>query len=525
MADSLDQDLVLHQVVDFSAGQWSNPHPTDKILTPENAAAELLDADIDTPGRCDIRRGYTLVADDLGSNKIGGLLGYYPTGGTRYLIMESNGIIYSWNGSDAAWTSRKTGLTPQDQVFFFNGLDGLYRVSRENTIRHTVNGTTWLTLSDSNTYFPRAKFALLASNRRTFAFNTAAYPNGAYYSEAGGADGTDWDRTLSVTLFGKDVEYGVTGAIEFTDGTLIVMNPDEMFGWDISDADPDNWTNSRISQIGSWALGSVAQVGEDALFLSRDGVRSIAQSAQDKKRGVNLPISWPIQDWIDRINWAYAYKAQAAVWADKYLLAVPIDSATENSHVLCWSRRAFEANGKRGGWTIWRNWHVNCWGIQAFGNIPKLYFGESQSDSKVYFARSSDTSANPTSDNGTAITLSLTPMRSDFDSAHLDKSFETVEARVLTQSSGTIALESQIDGSGFEDIASFSQQSGGPTLPVTLPFTLSDVSIVKKKYSLESLGRGRDIQHRLSMATLDADCSILSIGTSAFVEEFELNED
>jgi hypothetical protein len=70
------------------------------------------------------------------------------------------------------------------------------------------------------------------------------------------------------------------------------------------------------------------------MYLSRDGVRALARAQDDSLVGVGGRLSENIPDWIARINYEAAGRAVAAVHDNAYHLAVPMDGATDNSHVL-----------------------------------------------------------------------------------------------------------------------------------------------------------------------------------------------
>lgn len=99
---------------------------------------------------------------------------------------------------------------------------------------------------------------------------------------------------------------------------------------------------SQLRQIsenyGTVAPRSVCYVGasrdSDVFFLSRDGVRSMRRVEQDVAGGAGAPVSDPIADVIDSVNWAYAYKAAAEVWDNKYFLALPVSGASLNNIVV-----------------------------------------------------------------------------------------------------------------------------------------------------------------------------------------------
>jgi hypothetical protein len=502
-----NQQPVAIKVKDISAGQFSYPHPTDVLVSPNNAAYELLNVDIDRIGVRSKRKGYALIANDLGSVKIAGLSAFNPTGGSRLLVSESNGTVYTWNGLDATHTSSKTGLTAANQSDLVVAGNKLFRLSQTDNI-WSFNGSAWTDEADTNTSFPKVKMAIWTSTQRMLAANSSAYPHFLWYSNSGVPQ--TWDRTTNAYKIGQNNADGVTGLIEFTNYEVITFTKDAMYLLDIGNTTPSNWTQAKIADIGCVAHRTVKQVGGDVLFLSSDGVRSIMQSAQDKKRGASLPLSYPIQDWIDKINWQYVDRACAGVWQDKYYLSVPIDT-TYNNYTFVFSRRAFEANEGKGGWTIYENCMFNDYAVQTFSDMPtRFYTGENQADGKVYQFRSLNPSNDTTSDNGTTITYSETSKRYDFGSPELEKTFEMIEVEATTQASGTITVKAQVDAGGWTTLGSFVQTGDLPKLPINLPFYLKGENIKRKKYDLTKLGRGRDIQVKLTESTLNAPTEVLN---------------
>jgi len=74
--------------------------------------------------------------------------------------------------------------------------------------------------------------------------------------------------------------------------------------------------------------------GADVLFLAADGIRGLSKVEQDAQAGAGFPDSYGIQKWIDRINSDQAHKATSAFFDNAYHLAVPLDGATQNTHIL-----------------------------------------------------------------------------------------------------------------------------------------------------------------------------------------------
>jgi hypothetical protein len=508
-------------VPDISAGQFSYFHPTDVIITPQNAASEILDVDIDKIGLPSKRKGYVLIADDLGSVGISGGIGFSPAGGNRYLLNESNGVVSTWQNS-GNWTPSKTGLTAATVTNFVVAKNLVFRLGQTDNI-WSFDGSSWTDEGDTNTDFPKAKMAIWTSSQRMLAVNSSASPHFLWYSDAKLPQ--TWDRTTNAFTFGKNDAIGITGLLEFTNYEVIVWTQDAMYLLYINDATPGNWTTAKIADIGCIAHRTPRQIGGDVLFLSKDGVRSVLQSQQDKKRGASLPLSYPIQDWIQRINWQYVDNAVAWSWQDKYYLSLPIDSSTYNNYTFVFSRRAFEANQGKGGWTIYRNCNFNAFMEQTFSNLPtRLYTGEASADGKAYLFRSLDPDDEATNDNGTAITFSVTGKRYDFGAPDREKSFAFIEVTVINKATGSIKVEAQIDGGGYTTLGTFSQAGDIPTLPQTLPFGLKGANKVRQKYDLEQLGRGRNIQVRITESTKDAPVELIEYLIAGFIEEIQFEE-
>lgn len=88
------------------------------------------------------------------------------------------------------------------------------------------------------------------------------------------------------------------------------------------------------TSYGLHAPDSVQVVGEQIFFLDRTGVYRIVPRYDERLDPDPTPLSDKIQPLIDRVNWAYADKAQGVYFDQRYYLAVPLDDNEVNSHVL-----------------------------------------------------------------------------------------------------------------------------------------------------------------------------------------------
>tara|TARA_Y100001938_G_scaffold20715_1_gene26312 strand:- start:483 stop:2651 length:2169 start_codon:yes stop_codon:yes gene_type:complete len=92
-----------------------------------------------------------------------------------------------------------------------------------------------------------------------------------------------------------------------------------------------------VNNYGVPNRGAAVAVGGNVYFYaSRRGVVSLAQTEQSKVRGVDQPLSEPIQPLIDRIDARNEDKIRLAYWDNKLWLACPIDGGNsgENNALL-----------------------------------------------------------------------------------------------------------------------------------------------------------------------------------------------
>lgn len=130
----------------------------------------------------------------------------------------------------------------------------------------------------------------------------------------------------------------IVGVEPFTEDTLLVMcrrSIHRLAGASGSLADVS--MSVVTPDLGCAARNSVVQVGNQVLFLSDLGVYGLQFIDQYNLRGKEIPLSDPIQPYIDRINQRYINRAVGAFFANRYWLAVPLDGSPENNHILVYN--------------------------------------------------------------------------------------------------------------------------------------------------------------------------------------------
>ena len=243
---------------------------------------------------------------------------------------------------------------------------------------------------------PANPIFLTTHTNRLFAVSadTSIQPDTLYFSDI--LDGESWDPLGSIRIGGDGDP--IKGLYSWFGYQLIVFK--ERSIWSVN-ADPTqdaaDWTISLISgNIGCSSHRSIAAVGPDVFFLSRDGIRSLQQIQAGTQTSVGLALSSPINDLISRIDKRKLDICDGVFWNNRYLLAVPfvvegptilgIESEyallTENSVDIALEGALNENNAvivyhslARSWLGYWDNWIVNDFIPTSFATFgPVLMF-------------------------------------------------------------------------------------------------------------------------------------------------------
>lgn len=149
-------------------------------------------------------------------------------------------------------------------------------------------------------------------------------------------DYTRYDAILAQFRINSGTDEVLMRIYPFTDSSLLIFKSESV--WQISNL-TGSWSDNAVTSvlnptIGCAARNSVATVGADVFFLSRTGVYRVLQVIAGRIQTAPVPVSDPIEPLINRINWACADAAQAIVFGQYYLLAVPLDRSTVNNVIL-----------------------------------------------------------------------------------------------------------------------------------------------------------------------------------------------
>lgn len=485
---------LLEKMQDGWDGGIDAKNPPTRIRDDRGAGG--LGADLSSPGVIKKRQGTGSSVVDVGSKKIRDMAFFTPSNGTKRLIIAESTKVHEWTGSGAS-SEVITGLTDDIRTRLAQGTDLMMVINGTDNVRTFDNALSVTDEGDTNTSPPKGKvIQFMRSQNRMIIANTTLNPDFLFYSDS--EDIQSWNRSNNNLEIGQDGEP-ITGIFLFTDDDLIVFKADLIIAVDVGDADPTKWTQRIISEgIGCIADRTIRQFGADLLFLSRDGVRTLLQSEQDKKRGASDPLSLPIQPTVDRIRFTSAIDSMAFIWQDTYHCAVPIDSNTVNSGLISF-RRPSKILATPGGWTVDEKLDLNAAVITSFDDLPEIHVGSALADGKVFELFTDN------DDDGAAYDFRWDTKRFDFDSPGLDKWFQEVEFIFNATDDHTVECFAQIDGGGFTSLGTVDLKGNAPTLPIALPFQLGGTVLVRKRFGLRDLGWGRDIQYRVENNNVNED--------------------
>ena len=184
-------------------------------------------------------------------------------------------------------------------------------------------------------------------------------------------DGESWDLAGNSIRIGTDGDP-IVAMMPWQDFNLLVFK--ERSIWMVT-ADPiqevSDWTIKLVNnRVGCVAEKTVQQAGADVLFLSRNGLQSVQTIQAGTQTDISLPISSPINDYMGRINQTYIGLSCAAYWRNRYMLAVPLDSATTPDTVLTYHLLAKAWTG------FWTGWEPREFVVTALSSELKLNWGD-----------------------------------------------------------------------------------------------------------------------------------------------------
>ena len=206
--------------------------------------------------------------------------------------------------------------------------------------------TTSGSWSALGTIMPNSTHGVFIANRLTaptkFDASTAAYGNHRQFVAV--SDSLDHAHTYFNQIFrinfGSDSE--ILDLLVYDENRLLILTDKDVSmvtGYIVEGTNATFGSSVSIQPVirnyGVSGRGAAVVVGSDVYFYaSRRGIVSLAQTEQSKVRGVDMPLSEPVQPLIDRIDPRHEDKIRLAWWDNKLYVAVPLDDGSSGNNAL-----------------------------------------------------------------------------------------------------------------------------------------------------------------------------------------------
>ena len=524
--EALDDTLLHELCADYSGGQASFLKPD--VLAP-NQAAYIQNCYIHYSGQLKKRKGTRNLEDgyvDSEGKRIQGGL-YYKTNTIDKLLSVANGTIYEYIESTNTWNLYIDASINDvnEQVDLVQLTDNLFWTDSAEAGIRMWDGATMSTIPLS----PAAEI-LVSFTNRLIASGVDAVPDGIYFSDF--LDGDTWGPT-NILRVGADGDP-IVALKPWQDHFLLVFKEKSTWVIDINPVLSVAQFSVLLihSSIGCAAKRSVCQVAQDVFFLSRAGVMSVQKQIATSNNVIPVPVSYPISDIIDRINWEFAYKAAGIFYKNHYMLMLPVTTDEPDTPIVYSHLQQAWAG-------VWTGPKSTFLMEQPYIGSTRLVIGTYDGQIKTVRDTIYDLDDLPDSyvDGFGAIPLPAT----------LDATFpsgDQVEAEVITRAmffgeafnpkagwyleaefqskESSLEIYVILDGADQVLLDTWEFETLDMILPFDLPAVLQPARWVRKKYPIWQLGRFRSIQVRVRCPR--GNMILRSLYLCSFVDSIELNQ-
>lgn len=496
---------------DVSGGINTRMHASELS---ENQITVLENTDIGTPGKRGKRPGSVITASLATMSPIC-LHNFEVQGGTDQLLMYETNNLRSWVGG-STWSTllsslasvttcgmvsaKQSGIVPDD-VTLFNNKTNMY-VLRNATYRQILSGASGVSYCMQPT-----DVMCWYGNRVWSLYNDQLEYSDAYPSDYGQAFGNVKYR----------IPVGEERALVPTrDMGIIVFGKSEI--WALAPSAVPVATDKPepiVTNMGAVSKRGIVNAGDDIYFFAQDGLRSLKRTVQDKlQMGASYPISYMLKDEFEEIEWAYIDRLCMEYFDNKIFITVPTSVSTYKTWVYYPAGNSF---------TILTGWNPRSYGKYKINGEEHLYYGGNNSHG-VYRGWYGYTDEGSTITNGTAISTLEEGREEDFGQPLIKKSGGEIEIEASAVGGAyDYTIYARPDGGAYVELGTMSLQSdSAPTLPVDLPFNLSDSYIVREKLPLDILGSFRTLQYKLENNDSNSeDLAVYSVNMVTFPEAYE----
>lgn len=251
------------------------------------------------------------------------------TGTNTFTFQYTNntGVTYAARTTQAGWTARR-GLPP------LIWQDGLAAVTFAQQ-KFTIDGTTVTGITQS---VPCADFGLYFQNRLILKY-------GDYQMLVSDILSEQCDTTLNNFVINTGGNDSIVGVLPWVQDQFLVFMTNSIYvvyvetdNFDINSPPGANSSTTVVTtEIGCLARRSIVSAGQFVFFLSANGVHMLTPQLDLKLLGNTLPLSEPIADFFDTVNFDAVQKSVASYHNNRFYIAMPTGTATRNDKILVYN--------------------------------------------------------------------------------------------------------------------------------------------------------------------------------------------
>lgn len=482
----LSYSVLPHTQEDFSGGQNSR----DNVAAiADNEGTLIQNWHINKKGKLFKRGGLTLKGTDQGANKVLGAANFYRGTSNHDLVMVYDTNLDYFDSSGNDWATLDSGFTTGKSMEFETANDVLYMTNGTDNVHSWDRSSTTLNscLTDEGDGSSDPPHAIALKWHRNYMFYAG--------------DGTNDDRLYVSNLNDPQTVARGTDYFTFEDPIvalgelkdfLVVFGERRIWTLQVVGTTLSDWIITPVNDaIGCMAIRSIQKIDNDLYFLAADGVRSLLLTAEDKVRVGRL--SGNVSDIIDDINSSKINQSCSAFFENRYYLFVPTGSSTyPNKGIVRYTNPETAISG----WVTITGWSPSVMVVHNDGTTRELYIGEAQADTKFYQAE------HGADDNGTNIDADFKTKAFTFGFPDRYKRYYRVDCWAYDTGAYTLTIEQNHDDGGFETLGTLDMETGGPTLPFTLPATLLSVKqVYEAETAISNLSKQIQLRFRNNEAT------------------------
>ncbi len=495
--------------INISGGMNNRQHGTQIA---DIQVESITNGDISIPGMSTKRPGLVL-SKDLGDNEPGtGAFGLNPGGGSsRIIVTHGDELESSTDGSNYA-THKNDFVAGTPVRFFLAGESGIgdvmfVKMSGNNWFRFVPGdmnnpqdlGSTSGTGSDSP---PGSDVGTFFRNRAWIVKDNEVFWSDAFP--------TDYSVAFNTGSNAYRMPIGTERAIlGIRDLGLVVAGDNEIWSINPSPTPAATDKSEKLLDIGVAEGKTFIQGADDIYFLAHDGVRGLFRTQQDKiQLGRSEPLSFPIKEEVESLNWDAIDKA-VSIWFDnKYFISVPVDGSSSNNEVWIFFPTAQ-------AWVVVEGWNIAGWAKVKINGQSQLY-GIHSTDDIVYRCW------NGTDDAGTNITYTEIGRKETIGQPLKRKWGGEVVVRCRA-TSGELIVYASFDDAGWNQLGTIDLSGNLQTFPWAYPVLWKSPNISYAKFPIDAYGSWYHMQLKLVHSGA-GELKVLERSILTFLDEFESDD-